>query len=276
MAADPVRSTDISICNAAFAGLGINPITDFTDSSEQAKLAKATYAMHLEQLMTAHPWNFAMKHATLDMAIKPTQSWRWDYAFSLPSDQLRVWEVQDQSANVEDEWTVSDSLLLTNLYEQKEVKVTSVNTSTETLTSAAHGFSNNDVVVINNISGLTDDTVLYYIISSATDTFQLSTSSGGSAANLTGAISGTATVTRRTLDIRYVQKETDPTKWSPQFATALVAKLEAEWAEPLVKATTLGDRKDFRFNQKLAQSRSLDAQEGTPERQDVSTWLNER
>ena len=276
MAASPVRSTDISICNAAFAGLGINPIVAFTDSSEQAKLANSTYSMHLEQLMTAHPWNFAMKHATLSMAIKPAQSWRWDYAFSLPDSYLLIWEVQDQSANVEDEWTVSDSLLLTNLYESHSVTVESVDAGTDTITAEDHGLVNNDVVTVNNVTGLTSDTVLYYVGNAAANTFQLLDSVGGSAANITGAISGTATVLRRTLDVRYVQKETDPAKWSPQFATALVAKLEAEWAEPLVKATTLGDRKDFRFSQKLAQSRSLDAQEGTPERQDVSTWLNER
>ena len=271
------------IINAALSGLGVNPVNASyelavpAETTEQAKLASATYSMHLEHLLASHPWNVALNHVVLDMALLPTGTWRWDYAYSLPSDSLRVWEVEKQSANIEDEWTVSDGLLLTNLEQTTSATVTAIDAGTDTCTSNNHGFSAGDVVIVNNIPGLTDDTVLYYVIAAGlTDNdFRLSTSAGGAAENLSAFVSN-GTVTRRTVDIRYVKDETAVTAYSPQFITALVAKLESEWAEPLVKATTLGERKDLKFMDKLAESRSLDGQEGTPERQEVLTWLDER
>lgn len=70
------------------------------------------------------------------------------------------------------------------------VPTTGVNTSTETITSTSHGFSNGDIVTYYNnggtsITGLTDGTE-YYVVNAAVDTFQLSLTSGGSAINLTG------------------------------------------------------------------------------------------
>lgn len=61
---------------------------------------------------------------------------------------------------------------------------------TDTFTSYAHGYANTNQVLVYDIqaggvpTGLTEGTV-YFIIASATDTFQLSATSGGSAINVT-------------------------------------------------------------------------------------------
>lgn len=65
-----------------------------------------------------------------------------------------------------------------------------VNTSTETITYAAHGLSNGETVTYNNgggtsITGLTSGTA-YYVVGKTTNTFQVSLTSGGAAINLTG------------------------------------------------------------------------------------------
>lgn len=79
-------------------------------------------------------------------------------------------------------------------------------TSTVTITIAspgvvswtAHGKNNGDVVVLRTTgalpTGLTAGTA-YYIVNKATDTFQLSATSGGSAINTSGSQSGTHTAT---------------------------------------------------------------------------------
>lgn len=61
--------------------------------------------------------------------------------------------------------------------------------STDTITSAAHGLSDGDVIVFHTLtgtlpSGLTAGTP-YYVRDSATDTFKVATTSGGSAVNIT-------------------------------------------------------------------------------------------
>lgn len=60
-----------------------------------------------------------------------------------------------------------------------------------TITSSAHGLADNDRVIVYNVlgetipAGLTEGTV-YYVVNSTTDTFKVSTTSGGSAVDITG------------------------------------------------------------------------------------------
>lgn len=78
-----------------------------------------------------------------------------------------------------------------------EVVVSAVDVDTDTFTSVAHGLANDDRIgALNNIdagqiytldkvpTGVTPGT-LYYVVNKTDDTFQISTSSGGSAVNLT-------------------------------------------------------------------------------------------
>ena len=66
-----------------------------------------------------------------------------------------------------------------------------------TITSTAHGLSNGNVITVANSGGALPTglsaSTYYYIISAATDTFEVSTTVGGSAVDITGAGSGTNT-----------------------------------------------------------------------------------
>jgi hypothetical protein len=66
--------------------------------------------------------------------------------------------------------------------------------SSDVFTSPGHGFSNNDLVVLmgENLPTGVDASTLYYIVNITTDTFQLSTTSGGAAINITANGSGKA------------------------------------------------------------------------------------
>jgi hypothetical protein len=70
------------------------------------------------------------------------------------------------------------------------VQTTGINTTTETITSTEHGFSNGDVLLYYSnggtaLGGLTNNTT-YFVVNSTINTFQLSLTSGGAAINLTG------------------------------------------------------------------------------------------
>lgn len=64
-----------------------------------------------------------------------------------------------------------------------------VDNTTDTFTSAAHGLSDGDVIVFHTITGTLPTGVTagtpYYVRDSATDTFKIATTSGGSAVNIT-------------------------------------------------------------------------------------------
>lgn len=69
------------------------------------------------------------------------------------------------------------------------VLTSGVNTATETITSSSHGFSNGDIVsYFSNggaaIGGLVNETE-YFVVGATANTFQVSSTSGGSAINLT-------------------------------------------------------------------------------------------
>ena len=63
--------------------------------------------------------------------------------------------------------------------------------STDTLTATSHGFTNGDTVRVyadgadDVPTGLTAETVIYYVVSADTNTLQLSLTSGGDAVSLT-------------------------------------------------------------------------------------------
>jgi len=72
--------------------------------------------------------------------------------------------------------------------------VSSVDTATNSLTSNSHAFSNGHRVFISSTGGSTpgglDSGVLYFVVGSTTNTFQLSASEGGSPVNITDTGSG--------------------------------------------------------------------------------------
>jgi hypothetical protein len=69
--------------------------------------------------------------------------------------------------------------------------VAAADVTNDTITSPAHGLANGDRVIAFNTLGATipaglTEGAAYYVVGAATDTFQVSTTSGGSAVNLTG------------------------------------------------------------------------------------------
>lgn len=75
--------------------------------------------------------------------------------------------------------------------------VATFNASTDLVTATAHGFVNGDIVLFGNVGGalpggITANTP-YYVIGSTTNTFQISTTKGGTALDITTAGTGTTT-----------------------------------------------------------------------------------
>ena len=60
--------------------------------------------------------------------------------------------------------------------------------STDVISKTAHGFSNNDDIIFTSLTGgagLTVDTVTYWVVDAAADTFKVSATRGGAAVNIT-------------------------------------------------------------------------------------------
>ena len=124
-----------------------------------------------------------------------------------------------------------------------------VNSSTEEITIANHGFENNNTVTFSGTSptGITND-LTYYIVNKTTNDFQISTSLGGSPLNIT-AIAGTSRIAQSTVKLVYTDNgDADPVVQSSPVTG---------WSDPVVLQQ--GDGEDASLNQVLLSGLSSQA-----------------
>lgn len=90
-------SSQIRIINGALAELGSTTrITSINETlSGQAQTAKALWAEELADVLESHPWNFAIRRATLNQSSATPDS-SYDFQYQLPADLVR-WLPWDKS-----------------------------------------------------------------------------------------------------------------------------------------------------------------------------------
>jgi len=84
----------VDIANSALTKLGESRIMALTDNVKAAREVNAIYTLRRDALLRAYNWNFAMKRASLP-ALATAPDWGYAYAYQLPSDCLRVTQVND-------------------------------------------------------------------------------------------------------------------------------------------------------------------------------------
>ncbi len=84
----------VSIANIAMTILGADRITSLEDNAENARRLTAIYDACREEVLRAHPWNFALIRTQLSR-LSSTPVFGFDYEFQLPSDCLRVVQVNN-------------------------------------------------------------------------------------------------------------------------------------------------------------------------------------
>lgn len=121
----------VSVSNLALTILGADRITSLEDNSENARRLLALYLPCLEDLLRAHPWNFAIQRATL-ARLATTPMFEYDYEFQLPGDCLRVLEVSDGTSLITDYKIEGKKLLSdkTDVYIKYITNVTDANVYT--------------------------------------------------------------------------------------------------------------------------------------------------
>jgi len=116
----------VEICNMALNLVGNLSITALTDSTKEARACNVLYPLLRNELMASHPWNFAMTRADISAALATTPAFEWDYAYTIPADCLRVWELYGTDA----EWVVEGGELLTNQDEEIYIRYIKLITDT--------------------------------------------------------------------------------------------------------------------------------------------------
>ena len=81
--------------------LGADRITSLEDNAENARRLTAIYDSTLEDVLRAHPWNFAIARVQLAQ-LATTPLYEYDYEFQLPGNCLRVLSVSDGTNIISD------------------------------------------------------------------------------------------------------------------------------------------------------------------------------
>ena len=91
-------ASDIDIASNALILIGDNPISSFTEPGAGATAAANLYPDTYKQLLSEHPWTFALKEQKLSrLSQQPDALTNWKYAFQNPTDLIRYWAVYPHS-----------------------------------------------------------------------------------------------------------------------------------------------------------------------------------
>jgi hypothetical protein len=87
-------ASQTEIANRALSKIGAQRILDFSDDTKEARAVTAAWASVRDSELRARSWNFSIERTEL-AALEDAPSWGYDYQYQVPSDFLRVVQVND-------------------------------------------------------------------------------------------------------------------------------------------------------------------------------------
>jgi hypothetical protein len=88
-----MASSAVEIVNSALNKLGASTISSLGADSKEAILANQQYDIIRQELLRSHPWNFAIARVSLAQTGN-TPAFEYDYEYVIPSDVLRILDVE--------------------------------------------------------------------------------------------------------------------------------------------------------------------------------------
>lgn len=123
-------ATQLKICNQALSLLGERPIAALDGSTPAARILELHWEQVRDSLLRSHRWNFARKRASLT-AEETAPAFGWAYSYALPSDNLRVLELNGVQAKMSDaDFEIEGAYLLTDAEEAKIIYIYRVTDTT--------------------------------------------------------------------------------------------------------------------------------------------------
>lgn len=100
----------IDVCNLALTKVGHGAITSLDDGTTSANLCNRLWPLIRDAVLRDHPWNFTTKREILAPTVG-APPWGFSNKFALPSDCLRLFEIQNLSTG---EYQVEGREILAN------------------------------------------------------------------------------------------------------------------------------------------------------------------
>lgn len=81
--------TQVSIANSALIKVGADTISSITQSDRRATLIYNLWDHVRDEVLSAHPWNFSIKRASL-APTATVPEFEYDFSYDIPNDCLRI------------------------------------------------------------------------------------------------------------------------------------------------------------------------------------------
>lgn len=102
-------ATETSICNSALIKIGAERISSLTENNKRAIVCNEQYPKIRDEVLRAHPWNFAIKRVELAQ-ITDAPAFEYKYYYQLPEDCLRVLAINsDHAFKIEGKYIATDA-----------------------------------------------------------------------------------------------------------------------------------------------------------------------
>lgn len=87
-------ASQVEIANRALTKLGAARIISFGDDNKQARAIQSMFDIVRDSELRSHIWSFSVKRTYL-AALSTTPDWGFEYEYALPSDYLRLLQVDE-------------------------------------------------------------------------------------------------------------------------------------------------------------------------------------
>jgi hypothetical protein len=88
--------TETSIANRALLEIGADRINSLNEDNKRARACKALYDIVRDEVLRAHPWNFAITRVQL-APLDETPVFQYTYVYQVPTDSLRILSAEDST-----------------------------------------------------------------------------------------------------------------------------------------------------------------------------------
>jgi hypothetical protein len=92
-------SSEVQICNVALSKLGESPIIALTEDSKAGRACNLIYTDTRDNLLRAHPWNFAVRRASL-ARLTTIPAYGFAYEYQLPTGCLKVLSMDPEGDDI--------------------------------------------------------------------------------------------------------------------------------------------------------------------------------
>ena len=113
-------SSVVQICNIALTNIGEDKIAALNEENERARQCNLRYEDCRDAVLRSHPWNCAIARAELSADVT-APAWGYSKRYALPSNCLRVLDIQDYYVDysIEGRYILTDATSMKILYIKK-------------------------------------------------------------------------------------------------------------------------------------------------------------